>query len=93
MGVTVLAPMPVGFGLAGYKVELADGRSLALKLREGSARADLELEAYMLGELARHSDLPVPAVHIAEPDLLVMDFIEAMMPAASRLKSSAMPRS
>jgi len=76
VGVTVLAPMPVGFGLAGYKVELADGRSLALKLREGSARADLELEAYMLGELARHSDLPVPAVHIAEPDLLVMDFID-----------------
>jgi fructosamine-3-kinase len=76
VGVTVLVPMPVGFGLAGYKVELADGRSLALKLREGSARADLELEAYMLGELARHSDLPVPAVHIAEPDLLVMDFID-----------------
>jgi fructosamine-3-kinase len=76
VGVTVLSPMPVGFGLAGYKVELADGRSLALKLREGSARADLGLEAYMLGELARYSDLPVPAVHIAEPDLLVMDFID-----------------
>ena len=30
----------------------------------------------MLGELARHSALPVPAVHVAEPDLLVMDFIE-----------------
>ena len=30
----------------------------------------------MLGELARHSALPVPAVHVAEPDLLAMDFIE-----------------
>ena len=30
----------------------------------------------MLGELARHSTLPVPAVHLSEPDLLVMDFIE-----------------
>src|SRR6478672_144443 len=76
VSVTVLAPMPVGFGLAGYKVDLADGRSLAVKLREGSARADLLLEAYMLGELARGSDLPVPAVHVAELDLLVMDFIE-----------------
>jgi fructosamine-3-kinase len=76
VSVTALAPMPVGFGLAGYKVDLADGRSLAVKLREGSARADLLLEAYMLGELARHSDLPVPAVHVVEPDLLVMDFID-----------------
>jgi fructosamine-3-kinase len=71
-----LASMPVGFGLQGYKVELADGRRLAVKLREGSAQADLSLEAYMLGELARHSDLPVPAVHLSEPDLLAMDFIE-----------------
>ena len=30
----------------------------------------------MLGELARLSDLPVPRVHVSEPDLLVMDFIE-----------------
>ena len=30
----------------------------------------------MLGELARHSALPVPAVHVALPDLLAMDFIE-----------------
>jgi len=30
----------------------------------------------MLGELARLSDLPVPHVHVAEPDLLVMDFID-----------------
>jgi len=74
--VIALASMPVGFGLAGYKVDLADGRKLAVKLREGSQRADLSLEAYMLGELARHSDLPVPAVHLSEPDLLVMDFIE-----------------
>ena len=63
--VIALAPMPVGFGLAGYRADLADGRRLAVKAREGSARADLSLEAYMLGELARHSTLPVPAVHVA----------------------------
>jgi fructosamine-3-kinase len=41
----------------------------------GSGKPSLELEAYMLGELKRLSDLPVPLVHHAEPDLLVMDFI------------------
>src|SRR6266508_6866771 len=30
----------------------------------------------MLGELARLSELPVPYVHYADADLLVMDFIE-----------------
>ena len=74
--VIALAPMSVGFGLAGYRADLADGRRLAVKARVGSARADLSLEAYMLGELARQSALPVPAVHVAEPDLLAMDFIE-----------------
>ena len=74
--VTALAPMPVGFGLTGFKVELADGRRLAVKARQASARADLRLEGYMLGELARHSTLPVPAVRLSEPDLLVMDFID-----------------
>jgi fructosamine-3-kinase len=74
--VSVLTSMPVGFDLAGYRVALCDGRTLAVKLREGEGRADLSLEAYMLGELSRHSDLPVPAVYLAEPDLLVMEFIE-----------------
>ena len=68
--------MPVGFGLAGYRVDLADGRRLAVKARAGSGHADLTLEAYMLDELARQSTLPVPHVHVAEPDLLAMDFIE-----------------
>ena len=49
---------------------------LAVKARESAARADLRLEAYMLDELARQSDLPVPRVHVAEADLLVMDFID-----------------
>ena len=74
--VAALAPLPVGFGLAGFKVDLADGRRLAVKARQGRSHADLGLEAYMLDELARHSELPVPAVHVAEPDLLAMDYIE-----------------
>src|SRR5262245_7701634 len=73
--VTALAPMPVGFRLIGFKVDRADALRLAVKTRQ-SARVDLRLEGYMLGELARLSTLPVPAVHLSEPDLLVMDFIE-----------------
>jgi fructosamine-3-kinase len=74
--VMALENLPVGFGLAGFKVELADGRKLAVKARQDTARVDLRLEGYMLCELANHSTLPVPAVHLSEPDLLVMDFIE-----------------
>ena len=38
--VIALAPMPVGFGLAGYRVDLADGRRLAVKAR-GEAPAPI----------------------------------------------------
>jgi fructosamine-3-kinase len=68
--------LPVGFGLSGLRIELADGRMLAVKSKTGNSRADLLLEAYMLDELARQSELPVPRVHVAETDLLVMDFID-----------------
>lgn len=70
--------LPVGFGLAGLEVRLADGRHLAVKAREErqGRNSSLELEAYMLGELERLSELPVPHVHYADPSLLVMDFIE-----------------
>jgi fructosamine-3-kinase len=71
------APMAVGFGLTGLRLRLQDGRHLAVKARsEGSDGPSLELEGTMLSELARLSDLPVPHVHVSEPDLLVMDFIE-----------------
>jgi fructosamine-3-kinase len=71
-------PLAVGFGLIGLEAKLADGRHLAVKAGAGGEghRPDLTLEAYMLGELARRSELPVPRVHHAEPGLLAMDFIE-----------------
>jgi fructosamine-3-kinase len=70
--------LPVGFGLTGLDITLADGRRLAVKARTGAGhdKPSLELETFMLGELARLSELPVPRVHHAEPDLLVMDFID-----------------
>jgi fructosamine-3-kinase len=82
--------LPVGFGLTGLAVKLADGRRLAVKARTGAGtgKPGLEIEAFMLGELARLSDLPVPRVHHAEPDLLVMDFIDhdggGITPSAER---------
>jgi fructosamine-3-kinase len=68
-------PLPVGFGLVGHTVRLGDGRHLAVKA-SGDAGPSLQLEGYMLGELARLSDLPVPKVYVAAPDLLVMEFID-----------------
>jgi fructosamine-3-kinase len=72
------ASLPVGFGLDGAVVRLADGRRLAVKaVAERSARkATLDIEAYMLSELERLSELPVPHVHYADASLLVMDYIE-----------------
>jgi fructosamine-3-kinase len=71
-------PLAVGFGLTGLAIILADGRRLAVKAGETDrGEVDgLKLEAFMLGELARLSELPVPRVHYAARDLLVMDFIE-----------------
>jgi fructosamine-3-kinase len=66
----------VGFGLTGLELRLADGRHLAVKARARGSSERLDLEAYMLSELVRQSELPVPHVHYADPDLLVMDFIE-----------------
>jgi fructosamine-3-kinase len=71
-------PLPVGFGLTGLDVTLADGRRLAVKAvaDSGTRKATLDLEGYMLSQLARLSELPVPRVHHAEPDLLAMDYID-----------------
>lgn len=74
--VVEVAPLSVGFGLSGLVVRLKDGRHLAVKARTRGDGPSLEIEGYMLSELTRLSDLPVPHVHVAEPDLLVMDFIE-----------------
>jgi fructosamine-3-kinase len=53
-------------------VTLADGRQLVAKSGTG-----LLLEARMLRYLAEHSAVPVPRVHHAAADLLLMDYIPA----------------
>jgi fructosamine-3-kinase len=81
----------VGFGLTGMRVKLSDGRNAAVKAVASQALADepslcaadksgsvpsLALEGYMLGELKRLSELPVPEVYYVAPDLLIMEWID-----------------
>ncbi len=58
------------------RLELADGTFVVEKRRRGVlATSDLELEAWMLGYLARESRLPVPEVLLASADQLVMAYV------------------
>ncbi len=56
-----------------YKVELKDGTRLVAKV---SATGGLAVEAFMLGYLKMHSELPVPAVLHAADKLLLIEFVE-----------------
>jgi len=57
------------------RVELADGRSVVIKLGDESAPS-LEIEAGMLADLAATRTVRVPGVFIADPGLLVLEWIE-----------------
>jgi fructosamine-3-kinase len=54
------------------RVTLADGRRVVAKTGE----TPLDTEGRMLRYLAERSDLPVPAVYHADPDLLLLEFVE-----------------
>ena len=67
------------------RVDFADGGSLVAKTGEHSH--DLTIEAYMLDTLRERSELPVPQVIHAEPDLLLMEHIagrDELRPASLR---------
>lgn len=58
------------------RLELADGTFVVEKRRRGVVGAgDLELEAWMLGYLARASRLPVPEVLLASADQLILSYV------------------
>ena len=87
MATRVTATRPLGGGLttrlAAFVLE--DGRRIVAKT--GISGSRLDLEGHMLDYLRRNSALPVPAVHLAEPDLLVMDEVpggDVMTRAAER---------
>lgn len=65
-------PLHGGSTVAVLRVDLAGGGRIVAKAGPGA----LLLEAWMLGELARHSALPLPAVLHAAEDLLLLDHIE-----------------
>ncbi len=87
VGQPVAAVEPLSGGCVGqvYAVRLAGGERRVAKV-DDSETPRLEVEGYMLRYLAQHSDLPVPAVYVSEPRLLVMGYIEgeSRFPAATQ---------
>ncbi|RKD97304.1 fructosamine kinase family protein [Halopiger aswanensis] len=55
-----------------YRIDRADGPPVVAKVGD----TPLEVEAFMLRRLARESELPVPEVHYAADDLLVLEYVE-----------------
>ncbi|MFT4892154.1 MAG: fructosamine-3-kinase [Halobacteriales archaeon] len=85
LGTPVSAVESLGGGMIGdaYRVDLADGRRRVAKVGD----TPLTVEDFMLRYLAEHSDLPVPTVHHASDDLLVLEYVEGtseITPAVER---------
>jgi fructosamine-3-kinase len=68
--VTEAAPLRGGDIAKVWRITLADGRVLAAK-----AGRNLALEGWMLDYLRTRTNVPVPHIHHAEDDLLLIDFI------------------
>lgn len=68
---------PLAGGCVGevYRARMATGPDAVVKVDRSSA-PQLAIEGAMLTYLNEHSNLPVPGVLHASPDLLVMEFIE-----------------
>ena len=67
---------PLGGGCVGevYSVSAADGTRWVAKV-DGSGAGTLDVEGFMLDYLATHSDLPVPSVRHAAPELLILEHL------------------
>jgi fructosamine-3-kinase len=76
LGAPVAESRPMGRGHEAvlWFVRLSDGRRLVVKQADGHAA--LAIEGFMLRHLREHSPLPVPAVHLSDDRLLVMDFVD-----------------
>ena len=74
---TIVRETPVSGGCVAdvRRVELGDGTCLAVKV--DPIRQDLDVEAAMLRYLRERSALPVPEVHIGEPGLLALSWIDS----------------
>lgn len=76
LGRPIARAVPLGGGSVGpaWRLDFADG-SAPLVAKLDAAHGKLDLEGWMLGELARLSALPVPAVVHAAPDILILEHI------------------
>lgn len=72
--VTAARPLSGGCVAEVLAVDLEDGRRLVVKA--GRPGDGLDLEGWMLDVLAGRAALPVPRVHLAADDLLVLDRLE-----------------
>lgn len=84
-GVAVAHVAPLTGGCVGevWRVDLEYGRRLVAKTAGAGGR--LDVEGYMLDYLGRTQTVPVPGVVLAEPGLLVMEYVEG----AGRLDAAA----
>lgn len=69
--------LPIGFGMTGLRLMLADGREAAVKASRTGQTERLSLEAYMLSELKTKSNLPVPEIYYSGEGLLIMQWLQA----------------
>ncbi len=78
LGAAVVADAPLSGGCVGrvYRIDLEDGRRMVAKV-DDAGMGGLDDEAWMLGQLAGESELPVPRVLFSGPGLLVMEHVEA----------------
>jgi fructosamine-3-kinase len=82
-----LAPLSGSYGIKVLQGHLADGRHIVVKAGTPPLPDHLVTESWMLAELARISELPVPKVYHSEATLLVMEFItgnESIRPVHER---------
>lgn len=79
-----IAPLSGGCIGQVYRVHLAGGETVVVKLDDGRA-PKLNVEAMMLRYLKQHSPLPVPAVIYSADHLLVMEYL----PGESRFSALA----
>lgn len=82
---TVLDWRPMGqcWGVELFKVAFSGGPPVLAKAGTPDLSGHLEIEAFMLRELAVLSDLPVPGVLHCDPSLLAMEWIDNEGPPSS----------
>jgi fructosamine-3-kinase len=90
LGIEPLHLAPLSGGCIGevYRVELADLTQCVCKVGRDEDTG-LDIEGFMLGYLAQHSELPVPRVLYSDARILIMEYIEGDSSFSHRAESHA----